>query len=188
MSLAEFDREFRSKLGEDRRWPAFKLIAYYLLAKQEPVHIAETGCARQADNWNGDGQSTQVWNWIIERTGGSAIAFDINPGAVAYAKTVAPLVDVKCIDSVQGLRMIPHAEKLDFLYLDSYDVTPGIESPTHHLAELTSIYPRLPPGCLIAVDDCKINGNGKDRFVKAWLSSLGVEPIKDSYVTVWRKP
>jgi hypothetical protein len=24
--------------------------------------------------------------------------------------------------------------------------------------------------------------------VKAWLSSLGVEPIQDSYVTVWRKP
>ncbi len=43
------------------------------------------------DNWNGDGQSTQVWNWIIERTGGSLISFDINPGAVAYAKSVAPL-------------------------------------------------------------------------------------------------
>ena len=71
MSLAEFDREFRSKVGEDRRWAGFKLIAYYLLAKQEPVHIVETGCARQVDNWCGDGQSTQVWNWIVERTGGS---------------------------------------------------------------------------------------------------------------------
>jgi hypothetical protein len=188
MSLAEFEREFRGKVGEDRRWPAFKVIAYYLLAKQGPVHIAETGCARQADNWNGDGQSTQVWNWIIERTGGSAIAFDIDPGAVAYAKTVAPLVDVQCIDSVQGLRMIPHPEKLDFLYLDSYDVTPGIESPTHHLAELASIYPRLPSGCLIAVDDCKSETHGKHRFVRDWLLSLGVRPLLESYVTVWRKP
>jgi SAM-dependent methyltransferase len=188
MSLAEFDRAFKRAVGEEHRWPAFKIIAYYLLAKQGPVHIAETGCARERDNWNGDGQSTQVWNWIIERTGGSAISFDINPNAVAYAKTVAPLVDVQCIDSVQGLRMIPHPERLDFLYLDSFDVSPGIESPTHHLAELASIYPRLPSGCLIAVDDCKANGKGKDLFVRAWLSSLGVEPIQDSYVTVWRKP
>ena len=188
MSLAEFDRAFKRAVGEEHRWPAFKTIAYYLLAKQGPVHIAETGCARERDNWYGDGQSTQVWNWIIERTGGSAVSFDINPNCVAYAKTVAPLVDVQCIDSVQGLRLIPHPERLDFLYLDSFDLTDGIESPTHHLAELTSIYPRLPSGCLIAVDDCKVNGNGKDRFVRAWLSSLGVEPIQDSYVTVWRKP
>ena len=60
MSLAEFDREFRSKVGEDRRWAGFKLIAYYLLAKQEPVHIVETGCARQVDNWCGDGRLFQL--------------------------------------------------------------------------------------------------------------------------------
>ncbi len=117
MSLAEFDRAFKRAVGEERRWPAFKIIAYYLLAKQAPVHIAETGCARERDNWYGDGQSTQVWNWIIKRTGGSAVSFDINPNCVAYAKSVAPLVNVQCIDSVQGLRMIPHPEQLDFLMM-----------------------------------------------------------------------
>ncbi len=188
MSLAEFDRAFRSKVGEKHRWPAFKLIAYYLLAKQEPVHIAETGSAREVENWGGDGQSTQVWNWIIARTGGSIVSFDINPKAVAYAKSVAPLADVQCIDSVQGLRMIPHPEQLDFLYLDSFDLTPGIESPTHHLAELASIYPRLRSGCLIAVDDCKSEAHGKHRFVRDWLLGLGVRPLLESYVTVWKKP
>ena len=188
MSLADFDREFRSKLGENRRWPAFKTIAYYLLAKQEPVHIAETGCARERDNWYGDGQSTQVWNWIIERTGGTAVSFDTNPKAVAYAKSAAPLVDVHCIDSIQGLRMIPKPEELDFLYLDSYDLTDGIESPTHHLAELTAVYSRLKSGCLIAVDDCVNETRGKHRFVRDWLRMLGVNPIQESYVTVWRKP
>ena len=188
MSLAEFDREFRSKVGEDRRWAGFKLIAYYLLAKQEPVHIVETGCARQVDNWCGDGQSTQVWNWIVERTGGSITSFDINPAAVAYAKSVAPLADVRCIDSVQGLRQLQNPEQLDFLYLDSYDLTDGIESPTHHLAELAAVYPRLRSGCIIAVDDCMGDQKGKHRFVAAWLSSLGVVPVLKSYVTVWRKP
>ena len=188
MSLAEFDRAFKRAVGEEHRWPAFKIIAYYLLAKQGPVHIAETGCARQVDNWCGDGQSTQVWNWIIERTGGSVISFDISPAAVAYAKSVAPLADVQCIDSVQGLRQLQNPEQLDFLYLDSYDLTDGIESPTHHLAELASVYPRLPSGCIIAVDDCMGDQKGKHRFVLAWLGSLGVLPVLQSYVTVWRKP
>ena len=188
MSLAEFDREFRRKLGEDRRWHGFKTIADYLLAKQEPVHIVETGCARQVDNWCGDGQSTQVWNWIVSRTGGSITSFDINPSAVAYAKSVAPLADIHCIDSVQGLRQMPNPERIDFLYLDSFDLTAGIESPTHHLAELTSIYPRLKSGCVIAVDDCKSYEHGKHRFVRDWLMILGVRPLLESYVTVWRKP
>jgi SAM-dependent methyltransferase len=188
MSLAEFDRAFKSKVGENHRWAGFKTIAYYLLAKQEPVHIAETGCARQEHNWSGDGQSTQVWNWIIERTGGSLVSFDIDPKAVAYAKSVAPLADVRCIDSVQGLRMMPKPEQLDFLYLDSFDLTDGIDSPTHHLAELTAIYPRLKSGCIIAVDDCKSEMHGKHRFVRDWLMILGVRPVLESYVTVWRKP
>ena len=188
MSLAEFDRAFKSKVGEDHRWAGFKTIAYYLLAKQEPVHIAETGCARQENNWSGDGQSTQVWNWIVQRTGGSLVSFDIDPKAVAYAKSVAPLADVHCIDSVQGLRLMPNAEQLDFLYLDSFDLTDGIESPTHHLAELASIYPRLKSGCIIAVDDCKSETHGKHRFVRDWLMILGVRPLLESYVTVWKKP
>lgn len=188
MSLAEFDREFRSKLGEEKRWPAFKTIAYYLLAKQEPVHIAETGCAREAHNWSGDGQSTQVWNWLINKAGGSAISFDIDRGAVAYAKSVAPLVDVHCIDSIQGLRMIPNPERLDFLYLDSYDLDSGIDSATHHLAELASIYTRLKSGCLIAVDDCVSDERGKHRFVRGFLNKIGVNPIQTGYVTIWKKP
>ena len=188
MSLAEFDRAFKSKVGEDHRWAGFKTIAYYLLAKQEPVHIAETGCARQENNWSGDGQSTQVWNWIVQRTGGSLVSFDIDPKAVAYAKSVAPLADVHCIDSVQGLRLMPNPEQLDFLYLDSFDLTDGIDSPTHHLAELAAIYPRLKSGCIIAVDDCKSETHGKHRFVRDWLMILGVRPLLESYVTVWKKP
>jgi len=60
-------------------------------------------------------------------------------------------------------------ETLDFLYLDSYDLTETIDSPTHHLAELASVYPRLPSGCLIAVDDCVSEQHGKHRFVRDWL-------------------
>ena len=188
MSLAEFDREFRSKVGENHRWPAFKTIAYYLLAKRAPVGILETGCAREVDNWSGDGQSTRVWDWILQRTGGFGVSYDINEKAVAYARSKVTKMDVRCVDSIVGLREFQHAELLDLLYLDSYDLTDGIESPTHHLAELAAIYPRLPSGCLIAVDDCKSAARGKHRFVRDWLASMGVPEALDSYVTIWRKP
>lgn len=188
MTLKQFDIAFRSKLGEEHRWPGFKTLIYFMLAKREPVHIVETGCARERDNWSGDGQSTQIWQWVIERTGGSITSFDINEVAVAYAKSVAPYADVQCVDSVIGLRKIQNPERIDLLYLDSFDLTDTIDSPTHHLAELTAIYPRLKSGCLIAVDDCIGETNGKHRFVRDWLCMLGVPPLLESYITIWRKP
>ena len=188
MSLAEFDREFAAKLGRDHRWPAFKTIAYYLLAKRAPIGILETGCAREVENWCGDGQSTRVWDWLLERCGGFGVSFDINPTAVAYAQSKVKKMEVRCVDSVIGLRQFQMTELLDFVYLDSFDLSDGIESPTHHLAELTAIYPRLKSGCLIAVDDCKSAEHGKHRFVRDWLASLGVPPLFESYVTIWRKP
>jgi SAM-dependent methyltransferase len=188
MTISDFDRQFARVLGFSRRWQAFRLIAEELIQKGRPVHILETGCARQTDNWDGDGQSTLVWDFLINALGGSAVSFDISPQSVEYAKSRVSKAEVRCIDSVIGLRQYQHVELLDLVYLDSYDLTDGIESPTHHLAELTSIYPRLPSGCLIAVDDCVNEQHGKHRFVRDWLSTLGLEPLVRSYITVWRKP
>ena len=92
------------------------------------------------------------------------------------------------MDSVVGLRTLVEAKNIDFLYLDSYDLTETIDSPLHHLAELASVYAALPSGCLIAIDDCVDEQHGKHRFVRDFLSRLGVEPVLPSYVTVWRKP
>ena len=187
MSQKAFEAAFKEKLGE-HRWIGMKTLGYFLLAKRDAVHIVETGCARQADNWSGDGQSTQIWNWIVERTGGTVVSFDLDQRAVDYAKSVAPLVDVRCVDSIIGLRSLPDLEKTDLLYLDSFDLDDGIASATHHLAELASVYDRLPSGCLIAVDDCMDATRGKHRFVLAWLNYIGVPPLVESYITIWRKP
>lgn len=186
--IREFDERFGKVLKNSVRWEPFRLIANDLLTRKTAVNIVETGCARQAENWSGDGQSTQLWNWIIEKTGGSIVSFDINKNAVEYARTVAPLADVRCVDSVQGLRQLQHPEHVDLLYLDSFDLTGGIESPTHHLAELSSIYPRLSPRCLIAVDDCESEQHGKHRFVRDYLQKIGVLPVYRGYITIWVKP
>jgi hypothetical protein len=186
--LADFDAEFAGRLGATRRWGAFRTIVADLIARGRHVNIVETGCARQPNNWDGDGQSTLVWDWVLDKVGGTGLSMDISPENCAAAAAQVQHFKVACVDSVVGLRTMVKPETLDFVYLDSYDLTETIDSPTHHLAELASIYPRLPSGCLIAVDDCVSEQHGKHRFVRDWLARMGVQPLLRGYVTVWVKP
>lgn len=186
--LQKFHDQFNKQLGETRRWAAFLYVVTHLGSLRRPVTIVETGCARALNNWAGDGQSTLVWDWLVGELGGTATSFDISSDSVAYARSKVQHANVVQSDSIIGLRCVD-ASKIDFLYLDSYDWTGSIDSPAHHLAELASVYPRLPSGCLIAVDDCLDGeGGGKHAFVKAFLTSLGIEPKVIGYVTVWIKP
>jgi cephalosporin hydroxylase len=188
ITLADFDAQFSKHLGNTRRWEPFRNIAADLIARGRPVNIVETGCARQPDNWAGDGQSTLVWDWLLDNLGGTGLSMDINEANCHAAAAQVKHVKIACVDSVVGLRVIVQPETIDFLYLDSYDLTETIDSPTHHLAELTSVYPRLPSGCIIAVDDCVTEQYGKHRFVRDFLARMGVEPVLRGYVTVWVKP
>ena len=188
ITLADFDAEFERNLGNTRRWHEFRAIVAELIARGRPVNIVETGCAREADSWNGDGQSTLVWDWLLDKVGGTGLSMDISGENCAAAASRVQHFKVACVDSVVGLRTMVTPEEIDFLYLDSYDLTETIDSPTHHLAELASVYPRLPSGCLIAVDDCKNEQHGKHRFVRDFLARLGIEPFLRGYVTVWVKP
>lgn len=185
--LEEFIETFKGNLEQSVRWDAFIYIADELTAKNRPVHIIETGCARKQDNWYGDGQSTQLWDWVIGKVGGTGVSFDISEESVTYARSVVKNINIVQSDSVIGLRT-HDASSADLLYLDSYDLTDGIESPLHHLAELSSVYASLPSGCLIVVDDCISDNHGKHRMVKGFLESLGVHEVFSGYVTIWRKP
>lgn len=188
MTLADFQKAFDGALGKSRRWEAFCYIAEDLIQRGRPLYIVETGCARQIGNWEGDGLSTVLWDWLILRAGGRSITYEINHKNILEGRQMVSKADIVQCDSVVGLRNTEDADKIDLLYLDSYDLTETIDSPLHHLAELASIYAKLPPGCLIAVDDCVDEQHGKHRFVRDFLSRLGVEPVVRSYITVWRKP
>jgi len=188
ITLADFDHKFEPLLGRTLRWHPFRTIVANLIARGRPVNIAETGCARQPGNWGGDGQSTLVWDWLLTQVGGTGLSMDISQESCEAAAGQVFNIKVACVDSIVGLRVLVKPEELDFLYLDSFDLTETIDSPTHHLAELASVYPRLPSGCLIAVDDCVSEQHGKHRFVRDWLARMGVEPLVRGYVTVWQKP
>lgn len=187
MHQGAFREEFFGVLGNTKRWNAFSTISSHLFELQRPVHIAETGCLRIVGNWEGDGQSTAVWGWVAQRTGGSLTSIDISSTSVNAAKAVVPWANIVLSDSICALREIPSPEALDLLYLDSYDVTGWYDSPLHHVGELAAIYERLKSGCLIAVDDCELK-NGKDKYIRMIMSDVGAEQICSGYINAWVKP
>lgn len=185
---AEFQSEFGPKYGaNDHRFAAFTHIVESIANLDRPIKIVETGCARERDNWSGDGQSTLVWDWLVGKTGGSVTSYDASAASVAAARSQVRHATIIQSDSIVALREEGDPPAIDLLYLDSLDWRGGLESPLHHLAELASIYYKLRSGCLIAVDDCLGDGEGKHLLVSRLLKSLGMDPVFKSYVTVWKK-
>ena len=190
MTVQERFREaFGPMLGHTTRWQGFLSIYSTLADKGRAVRIVETGCARAIGNWEGDGQSTLLWGWVTRELGGKATSVDISATNAAIARSLAPSVEVVVSDSVAYLRLLPDAEDVDLLYLDSFDYHEGAEqSARHHLLELQAIYDRLPVGCLIAVDDCFSPEEGKHFLIRGVLMDAGIKPLLESYITIWAKP
>jgi len=184
-----FAIRFAPHLGATRRWQAFAFIADALAELRRPIGIVETGCLRQIGNWAGDGQSTVVWDWLVKQHGGYGHSYDISPESVAAARSSVSTMQVHQQDSVEALAGFASASTIDLLYLDSYDWTADSDaSAQHHRKELEAIYDRLRPGCLIAIDDCFSDLEGKHALAKDWLAGIGVQPVTKGYITVWRKP
>lgn len=166
-----------------KRHEAFAAIAELL---PEGCRIIETGTVRQIDNWEGDGQSTIVWDTLATNLGGTVTTIDINP---IGAELVAEL-ELQATTAIVGnsLDVIPtltgHA---DLLYLDSFDV--DFENPlpaaAHHLSELMAALNLLAPGSLVAVDDNQ-DDQGKGSEVAWFLAEHGAVEIVRGYVRVWR--
>jgi hypothetical protein len=183
----QFETVFRRQLAGTIRYGALSRIAWYLRQLDRPVSIVETGCCRKLDNWEGDGQSTIVWDWAVLEFGGKAMSYDISSDAVRLAQGLAPEVEVVESDSVVALSGQADAESIDVLYLDSMDYD-GEPSARHHLAELGAIWDRLRPGCLIAVDDNFSDKDGKGALIWRRLAKVGIEPTYQSHIVIWQKP
>jgi hypothetical protein len=185
---AEFEDAFTDKLGDTPRWAGFAYIVHDQL-QRERVGIIETGTSRKPGDWVGDGNATQVWDWLVARKGGYGVSVDVEMAAVEGAQKLCPNIQCICQDSVTFLRgYISFSPTL--VYLDSRDLVPGAEvtSCMHQVAELAAIWERLPSGCLIASDDSHNADQGKPALTRRLLHILGIQPELDSYIVVWRKP
>jgi hypothetical protein len=195
----QFYRDVRKQL--EHRQGGFDYIFNYLEKINEPL-IVETGCAREENNYAGDGQSSLLFDKFINEYGGEFCTVDISPESVAFCRSKMVCERSKVIesDSITYLKQLnlhlqETGQKIDFLYLDSFDAPadkPDVvaKSALHHLYELTTILPSLKNGALIAVDDCWLTQDdkisGKGSYVTDYMYSVEKYPIYMGYQMIWK--
>jgi hypothetical protein len=161
--------------------------------------ILETGCIRNPGNWEGDGQSTVLWDrYVHERANGWFVSVDFDFESVEKSRVlVGPRSNVDCADSVIWLSRQERRKPVDLLYLDSFDfeMDDPIPSALHHLKELYAALPLIGPDTLVMVDDSPISLDGtpsgtmritgKGRLVAEYAAEYGATLQFAHYQVGW---
>lgn len=198
----DFYNDVRDRL--EHRQSGFDCIFQYLGNYDNPI-IVETGCAREMDNYTGDGQSSLLFDKYINKYGGEFYTVDISQESTDYCRSRMTCEKSVVItnDSITELKKFnrwfqERDKKIDFLYLDSFDAPQDkpevvFQSAIHHLFELLTIAPSLKNGALIGVDDNWIEQvddkhylMGKGQVIFDYMRKTGREPIHQGYQIFWR--
>lgn len=181
-----FDTQFRRKLSD--RHPTFR-TALNLLYQLPDHRIVETGTIRRIRDY-GAGYSTYIFGQFVKRYGGKITTIDIEPehmdvcrrATADFAESIEYVVD----DSLQALARID--EKIDLLYLDSYD-TPkrgdASEAQLHNLKEFKIAEPLLHERSIVLIDDNDFANGGKSRMTKQYLQEKGWRLLLNLKQSLW---
>lgn len=169
----------------------FQLLVDHARSITAPA-IVETGCVRQADDWEGAGCSTLILAAAAQERDGSLVYVDNNQTNLATASHLLAerqLTHANALngDSVSRLRTW-HCE-IDVLYLDSLDTTEPNHAE-HGLAEVKAALPFLKPDAVIGIDDSPpVDGVivGKGRLAVPFLVSAGWSIIHAGYQVVLQR-
>jgi hypothetical protein len=159
----------------------------FKLLNGHPARIFETGCLRVPGNWEGDGQSTFMFDRYVESYGGKLMSIDISPEAVKAAQEVTWNAEVNCGDSVAFLNAHCHrySDPIQLLYLDSWDLDANnpLIAAHHHMNELCAAMPALDFGSIVFVDDTWRHANGKPfgkgMLIADFMDKIGAEQIAE---------
>jgi len=174
-----------------KRQQGFEFMIAHLRTCDKPV-IVETGCARIENNYEGDGQSTLIFDAVAEEVNGTVFSVDTDSDAVRLARSqVGPRTKVYCRDSVIFLGVA--RGKADLLYLDSYDFDAANPWPSmsHHMQELAAALHLLKPGSMVGVDDnfhSPEGLTGKGVIVSEFFERMRIPLLFDDYQRVWQIP
>jgi len=191
------------------RATSFEIIFELLDQKQKKDNylIVETGCMRGDHKpanspyaLGDDGASTYIFDDFINFYDGEVLSVDIKQANVDYAdKYTSDRTSVYCSDSVKFLWDLDERNKIDFLYLDSFDLDPNNPTPSqvHHVKELCACMKNLSKGTIVAVDDhlntpefdqyrSTLVQGGKARYVEDFMKDIDAELLHDGYQIVWR--
>jgi len=179
-----FNQEYAPILAQ-RSYTFGQIFLYLDSLNKENYTIVETGTTRIVDNFAGDGCSTIMFDrYVNSKNNGIVYTVDINPESCKTARSLTSNKTIVVLgDSVSFLTKFPNPQDIDLLYLDSYDFDFNDPHPSslHHLKELTAVYAKLRPGCIIVVDDNFGGGIGKGNYVRDFLHNVGDILCWDEY-------
>ncbi|GAB4189569.1 MAG: hypothetical protein Tsb0015_10320 [Simkaniaceae bacterium] len=171
----------------DKRYPTF-LEALRLMEKRGAKVLVETGTARNGEkNFAGDGGSTIIFGKFAKQNDCVLYSVDIDPVAVKKSreacekKEIQDRIFFKCCDSIKFLTHF--GEKIDFLYLDSFDFDANNPKPSqeHHLKEVQAALPWITDNTIILIYDCLLQNGGKGKLAIAFLLRKGWKVHKKGY-------
>lgn len=167
--------------------------AIKLLKMRNAKTIVETGTSRNGNqNFEGDGGSTIIFSeWALDHDA-QFYSVDLDPENLWNAKEAVEQqigqknanIHFVCSDSLEFLKNF--TQKIDFLYLDSYDfeVNNPLPSQYHHLYEIQIAYPLLHEKSVVMIDDCDLPHGGKGKLAIAYLLERGWKIIEDHYQVI----
>lgn len=153
--------------------------------------LVETGTARNGlKNTKSDGASTIVFgSWAAQN---NACLYSVDHDLEAIAMAKKEILRLEFEDYVEFINadslpfLANFEQKIDFLYMDSFDYDKRDKaqqrlSQEHHLKEFQAVQGKLHPQSLVLIDDCKLSGGGKGKLAIEYMTDKGWEIKINSY-------
>lgn len=161
-----------------------------LLDRTNAKIIVETGTSRSGlKGAKGDGAATIVFGKWAKENDAYMHSVDISEDSVKGSQTEVDAqnlgnhVKVHLSDSLEFLNNFK--QKVDFLYLDSYDYSDDLEvqrlSQEHHLKEFKAIEDRLHENTVVLIDDCRLPNGGKGKTTIEYMLKNDWKTAVDAY-------
>ena len=184
-----FEKKYAQNMAF-RFW-TFKIALNLFLQKGGNL-ILETGCLRLKDDW-GAGCSTLIFGDFCTYFDKKLLTVDSNRGNLEIARR-------ETIDYSQAIEYISQdsltfladykGEKIDLLYLDSFDASLSDEiltkkSQEHQLKEMQLILPSLSSEAIVLLDDNNLPFGGKTKLTKEFLLSNNFKLLMDFHQSLF---
>lgn len=162
-----------------------------LLDQRKAKVLLETGTSRKGLNGTkNDGAATIVFGKWASLNNAHLSSVDISEASIKGSKeeverqNLSEYISLHLGDSVAFLENFD--EKVDFLYLDSYDYSRTDSeiqkaSQEHHLKEFKAIENQLHDNTIVLIDDCRLPAGGKGKLVIDYMQNKGWQVIIDAY-------
>jgi len=182
----------------------YRALSELIKQKKDHYTIVETGCSAHGT------KSTLLWDNFVNTFGGEVLSVDLNQNAVRLTNNQT--TKKTRVFHANSLDYLPTVEeKIDFLYLDSYDVDflKPLPSAQHHQKEFNCIKHLLHKNSIVLVDDTPVspewldngkyspiydklknqfdeNMSGKGSLVCNELEKMGASKLMHQYQILWQ--